>query len=311
MNEIAKQYDLVIIGAGPAGLTASIYASRYGINHLVIGNKIGGEVFGWHEIGNFPSYDLIKGVDLAEKMKTQVEKLGATILNDTVENIEKDPSMQLRTGFKIQTLSNGTIEAKTVLLALGTREKKLGIEGEDQFVGKGVSYCVHCDGAFFKDKKVAVVGGGDSAITAALYLTDIAKQVYVINRSDKLKAEKIWQRKLKEKNNVEFLLETNIVKMTGVNVLNKIILNNGNEIEIDGVFIEIGSMPDLSSVDKMNLETDKKGCIKISKDGATNVEGIWAAGDTTDGSNNFRQVITACAEGAITAKSIHSNLSVR
>jgi len=305
MNEIKKQYDLIIIGAGPAGLTASIYASRYGINHLVIAPKVGGEVFGWHEIGNFPGFTSVKGVDLTEKMKEQAENLGAVILNDSVDSVKKESN------FKIQTLTNGMIEAKTVLLAMGTEDRKLGVEGEKEFTGKGVSYCVHCDGAFFKDKKVAVVGGGDSAITAALYLTDIAKHVYVINRSNELKAEKIWQEKLQSKKNVEFFLGTNITKITGTSVLEEIYLDNREKIQIDGLFVEIGSTPELSLINGLKVAVNKKGYIQIAGDGATNVDGLWAAGDATDGSNNFRQIITACSEGAIAINAIHDSLSMQ
>ncbi len=304
-NKIKEKYDLVIIGAGPAGLTASVYASRYGIDHIVIGSKVGGEIFGWHEIGNFPAFNLIKGVELAEKIKNQVENFGVVILEDTVVNVSRDSN------FKIQTFSRGIIEAKTVLLATGTKAKRLNIEGEKEFAGKGVSYCVHCDGAFFKNKNVAVVGGGDSAITAALYLTDIAKKVYVINRSDKLKAEKIWQEKLDAKDNAEILFKVDVAKITGQDVLKKIILTNGRQIELDGLFIEIGSTPELSLLNRIGIQKDEKGYIQISKDGATNVKGIWAAGDITDGSNNFRQIITACAEGAVAVNSIYSYLSLK
>ncbi len=310
-KEIKEKYNLVIIGAGPAGLTASVYASRYGIDHLVVGSKIGGEVFGGHEIGNFPGLIAIKGTELTKKIKAQVESFGAMILNDSVDSIARDPSTQLRTGFKVQTLANGIIEAKTVLLAIGTKKRELGVEGEKEFLGKGVSYCVHCDGAFFKGKDVAVVGGGDSAITAALYLSDISKKVYVINRSDKLKVEKIWKDKLNTKDNVEILLKADVAKITGQNVLKEIVLDNGKKIQIDGLFVEIGSIPELSLLNGMDLRVDKKGHIQILSGGETNVDGIWAAGDITNGSNNFRQIITACSEGAIAVNSIHTYLSAK
>lgn len=301
------KYDLIIIGVGPAGYSASIYASRYKINHIIIGETPGGLATTAHKICNFPSEIEISGLDLMEKMKKNVEHYETQIINDKVINIEKVEDF-----FKIKTQNEKEYEAKIILLAIGTKHRKLGLKNESQFVGKGVSYCATCDAMFFKDKTVVVVGGANSAMTASLYLADVAKKVYQIYRGDKLKGEKMWQDQISKNEKIEVIYNTNIDEIIGEKKVQSIKLdkeyNGSKEINVDGIFIEVGSEPDYGLIEQLNIETNENGFIKIKSDQSTNIEGIYAAGDITNGSDNFRQIITACSEGSIAANSIYKYL---
>lgn len=303
-------YDLVIIGAGPAGLAASIYASRYGIKHLIIGRTLGGQISETHEIDNYPGMENMKGLEFSQKWGEHVRKYGAEINSSLVEDIKK-----IDAGFGIVLDNKEKIISKTVLLATGTKRRKLNIEGEKDFNGKGVSYCATCDGFFYKDKIVAVVGGNDSAACAALHLAGICQKVYVVYRKNPLRAEAYWVNLLTKDPKVEIIYDTNVLKIIGKNKAESLELDNphlGNKIlQADGVFIEIGSDPDISYASSLGIETDEGGYVKIDKSGATSIAGTWAAGDITDGSDKFRQVITAASEGAIAVRSIFNWLKLK
>ena len=211
--------------------------------------------------------------------------------------------------FKVELISHKNFSAKAIILASGTTHRHLGLDNEKEFLGRGLSYCATCDGMFFKNKIVGVVGGSDSALTSALYLSDIAKQVYLIYRGQKLRGEPIWAEKISQQKNIEILLETNITKLNGEEKLTGIELDkpyqNKNQIELDGLFIEIGHTPDLGDyVEKLKIDLNEQGHIKVGPDQKTTCQGIWAAGDITTNSNGFRQIITACAEGAIAAENV-------
>lgn len=302
-----KQKDLIIIGSGPAGLTASIYASRYAIDHIVIGKHIGGQAAESIKIENFPGIKSISGAEWSQKLQDQAENLGGEILDSEAVSIEKAGDI-----FKVATKLNGEFEAKTVLIASGTKRRKLGAKGEDEFAGRGVAYCATCDGPFFRDKKVAVMGGGDSAATAALYLSDIAEEVYLISIENKLRAEEAWQSQIKKNQKIKIILNNTVEEFSGEKFLEKAILKNeysgSKELKIDGVFIEIGYLPSDGMIEKLGIEKNDCGYIKVGADMSSSISGAWAAGDITDGSNNFHQLITACAEGAIAANSIHQYL---
>ncbi len=302
-----KIYDLIIIGAGPAGLTASIYASRFGINHLVVGSLIEGRMAEAHEVGNFPTEKEIKGEELVKKMEGCTKNFGAEIKVGKVAKVTKDNN-----DFLIKTMAGKEYFAKTLLLALGAERKKLNVFGEKEFFGKGVSYCATCDGKFFTNKVVAVVGGSSATATTADYLADLAEKVYLIHSEDKLKADKTWQEKVKKNPKIKVILSNKITELKGKNSLDAVILEKNyhekKELKLDGIFVEIGIAPNLEIIEKLGIEKDENGFIKIKKDCLTNVKGIWAAGDITNGSDNFRQIITACSEGAIAAKNIHSYL---
>jgi len=298
-----NKYDLLIIGAGPAGLTASIYASRFGIKHLIIGSLIEGRMAEADKVGNFPTEQDINGKDLVKKMETHAKDFGVEIKMDKVEKIEKAGE-----NFLVKTIIGQEYYAQTLLLAFGAERIKLNVPGEKEFFGKGVSYCATCDGKFFSGKTVAVVGGSSAAATTAAYLAGITEKTYLIHSGEKLTADKVWQKRVEENPKIEIILNNKIKELKGEGVLEKAYLENEyngkKELALDGVFVEMGIAPDLGIIQDLGIEKDEKGFIKIKSNGSTSVEGIWAAGDITDGSNNLRQIITACSEGAIGAAGI-------
>lgn len=306
-KKIEKCYNLIILGSGAAGLTASIYASRYAIDNLVIGKLAGGLAAESIKIENFPGVKSISGAEWAEKVIEQAQSLGGKILNDNVISVEKAEG-----GFRIAAEKSGEFFAKAIIIATGTERRKLNIKGEAELAGRGVAYCATCDGPFFRDKTVAVIGGGDSAATAALYLADIAKLIYLITNEASLRAEEAWQKQIGQNSKIEVILNNTAEEFAGDKKLEKIILKNSykesKELQADGVFIEIGYLPINGMISRLGIEKDERGYIKINQDGSTNTRGIWAAGDITTGSNHFCQLITACAEGAIAANSIHQFL---
>jgi len=303
-----NKYSLIIIGAGPAGLTASIYASRYKIDNLIIGEVVGGLTFEAHKICNFPTEQEISGIELTEKMKNNAKSLGAILKMDKVISINRKNKL-----FEVVTQSGKEFYTETILLATGTERRKLNIPKENELLGKGIHYCATCDAVFYKDKTVAVVGGGDSANTASFYLAKVAKKVYQIYRKDRLKGEGLWIDQVINNKKIEVIYNREVIGLEGKEKLEKIILNspyNGIEkININGLFIEIGTVPVKALIEELLLKTDKNGYIKVNIDQTTSKEGIWAAGDITTSSNNFHQIITACSEGAIAAESIFNFLA--
>jgi thioredoxin reductase (NADPH) len=300
-------YDLAIIGAGPAGLNASVYASRYGISNVVIGGIAGGLASQTHEIGNWLGTEKIKGFEFGQKASQHAESYGEKIVNALVDTIEKTES-----GFKL-FLSNGNkVESKTILLATGTRHRHLGVPGEREFAGKGVSYCATCDGFFYRGKNVVIVGGSDSAAGAAVFLGDIAEKVYVIYRGEKLRCESFWMQAISKNPKIEVIYNTNIKEIKGDDKVNEIVLDGsykGSEkLEVDGVFVEIGSDPNVDLAKDLGIECDEDGYVKIDAGGRTSEKGIWSAGDITNGSDKFKQIVTAAAEGAIAVHSIQKFL---
>ena len=300
-------YDLIILGAGPTGMAASIYASRYKINHLVIGNIFGGSLFKAHKIENWPGEKSISGSDLVMKFYKHAKSLGAEIVEEEVVKINKDNGV-----FTVKTNMNKTYQSKAILIALGTKHRKLNVPGEEEFLGKGVSYCAVCDGAFFKDKITAVIGGSNSAAMAAEMLSEYASKVYVIYRKEQMRCEPVILERLEKNSKIEIIYNTNITKVSGdkkvelIEIDNK--YNSSNKIKLDGLFIEVGSVPFIDLAKKLGIEVDKNGCIVIEASGATNIEGVYAAGDITNSSNGLRQIVTAVSEGAIAATSIYKYL---
>ena len=303
-----KNVDLCIIGNGPAGLTAAIYAARYGINQVLVGDLLGGLMTSSHKICNYPSEKEISGINLSQKMADQVNSLSVPQITAQVKSISK-----IDKGYQLD-LSNGeNVIAKTILLSTGTKHRHLNLPREKELTGKGISYCATCDGMFYKNKVVAVVGGSDSANTSSLYLSQVADIVYQIYRKEALRGETAWINQIKNNKKIKVIYNNEVVGLIGEEKLSAIELKNefeGNtKIEIDGLFIEIGSEPDLDLSKQLNLEIDKSGYIVTNSDQTTNQEGIWAAGDITTNSNSFRQIITACAEGAIGAENIFKFLN--
>jgi len=303
-------YDIAIVGSGPAAYSASIYASRYKLSNIIFGKIIGGTISEAHKVCNYPGLVDISGLELGMKFEKQAKDLGAEVAYESVVDIKKIDGM-----FHIYTDRNKEYEAKTVILTTGTERNKLMLPDEAKYLGKGLSYCATCDAMFYKDKTVAVVGGKNAAVMSASMLSDIAKKVYLIYRGTELLGEPMWVDQLMERKNVEVILKTLPIGLEGENRLERIKLSqpyNGSEyVDVDGVFIEIGSEPNAALSNLLGIEVDEKKYIKVDNTQATNIEGIWAAGDCTTGSNGFRQVVTAVGEGGIAANAIYTYLTQR
>lgn len=287
-------YDIIIIGCGPAGMTSAIYAARSNKKVLILEKEtIGGQMASSPLIENYPGYTSISGSELANNMFDQVNNLGVEIeLEEVLEILDGDIK-------KVITDSN-TYEAKAVIVATGSKYRLLGLENEENLIGNGIHFCTACDGIFFKDKIVAVVGGGNSAVINALTLADICKKVYVIQNLEKLTCEGILEDNLKEKNNVEIITNSTVKKLIGEDSLESILVNIDNkeeEIKLDGMFISIGLTPQSEFVKKL-LKVNKYGYIE-SKDCITNIPGIFVAGDCRD--KAFRQVTISTSDGTVAA----------
>ncbi len=297
-------YDVVIIGAGSAGYTAGIYATRYGLRTLIIGAEPGGQVNEAYEIDNYPGFLSVNGAELMKKFREHTEKLGAKLLISEVKDVRKE-------GEKFLVKAGGEeYAAKSVILATGSKKRKLGLPGEDELRGRGISYCATCDAPFFRDKTVGVIGGGNSAVKAAILLAEHAKKVYLVYRRKKenMKAMPFWIRKAEENEKVEMIFEARPKEIRGKEKLEAVVFDQkGKDIEIkmDGLFIEIGTEPENALAKKLGVSLDERGKIEVKNDMSTNIEGVFAAGDVTNASNDFEQIVTACAEGAIAAKSVY------
>ncbi|EKE21740.1 MAG: hypothetical protein ACD_7C00142G0003 [uncultured bacterium] len=301
-------YDLVIIGAGPAGLNASLYASRYGLKNAVVGGVPGGLTSQIHEIGNWLGSPEISGFEFVKNSTEHVKKFGTEIIGYLVDEIIRSEDGN----FDVLLSDGDKLKSKTILVATGSKHRKLGVAGEKEFLGKGVSYCATCDGFFYRDKTVGIIGGSDSAVSASVFMADIAKKVYLIYRGEKLKAENFWVVVAEKNKKIEIIYNTNVKEIKGEDKVSAVILDNiyqgSDELKLDGIFVEIGFIPSSEIVKDLGVELDEDGYIKIEKDGKTSANGIWAAGDITTGSNKFKQIITAASEGAIAASSIQEYL---
>lgn len=298
-----KIYELIIVGAGPAAISAAIYAARYRIDFLIVGGILGGNMSLSYDVDNYPGFVHTTGSELTKNMISQLKAIGHEINPDTIKQIKK-----INQVFELKGQLS-TYRGKNILLAIGAEKNKLGIPGESELIGRGVSYCSTCDGFFFKGKTVAVVGGGDAAVEAAVFLSEIAKKVYIIIRRDVFRADPDWQERLERAKNVEIITKANVKEIIGNDKVEKLRLDKeGLEIPLDGVFIEIGETPSSVLFDQLNLKRDQIGYVNVDNEMKTNVEGIWAAGDSTTGSNKFRQIVTACAEGAIAANTIYAKI---
>lgn len=301
-------YDLIIIGAGPAGLGASIYASRYKLNHIVIGSEIGGQVTEAWEIENYAGIESISGKDLMDKFIKQTKDLGGNIVKGSVNNVTKTID-----GFEVDTDDGKKYEAKSIILALGMKARKMNIPGEDKFIGKGVSYCATCDAMFFRGKDVAVIGGGDAAATAAIHLAEFANSVQLLYKVGTKTFEPAWDEKMRKNGKIAAASFDSILNVLGdekVEGLEYEIDGKKKEIAVQGVFIEIGSVPGVVVAQKLGVQTDDQGYIFVKPDQSTTIEDVWAAGDATTGSNKFRQIITAVAEGAVASGSVYKKIKL-
>ncbi|MFW9808338.1 MAG: NAD(P)/FAD-dependent oxidoreductase [Candidatus Thorarchaeota archaeon] len=298
-------WELIVIGGGPAGMTASIYGARYGLKTLLLESKVlGGAQATSPGIENYPGYTFIVGLELANKMKEQVKKCGAIIKEITeVKTIEREGD----DGDFLLSTRRGIYRAKAIILATGGGHKHLGVPGEELLTGRGVSYCATCDGPLFRDKTVAVVGGGNTAVTEALYLSEVVQKVYLIHRRDELRAEKIVQDYVFN-SSVEIIWDTIIKEIKGNDLVNELVLENVKtgeirSLPIEGAFIALGSNPESTLAKSIGVETNERGEIIVDAKQATNIAGVFAAGDVVE---SMKQIAVAVGHGAISADSAYS-----
>lgn len=289
-------YDLIIIGAGPAGMSAAVYAARAELDFIVIEGSMmqGGQVLTTYDVENYLGLPGIGGFEMGMKFAEHAKQLGATFVVENVISMESQGSVK-----RIVTDKN-TYETRTVIIATGAVHRKAGVIGEEEFIGKGVSYCATCDGAFFRNKVTAVVGGGDVAVEDALYLSRICQKVYLIHRRDEFRAAKGLVKKAMETENIKLVLDSVVEKIDGENKVKSISVKNKKdesvkELAVDGVFFAVGMQPVTAFVDK-NIEMNEAGYIVAGEDCCTSVPGVYAAGDIR--TKQLRQIITAAADGA-------------
>ncbi len=293
------QFDTIVLGGGPAGLSAGIYLARCNTKTAIIETSmIGGQPSNYLEIENYPGFCSIGGYELMEKFEEHLDRFG-------VEKFEMQEikSVDLSSNPKVVETLDGVFEAKTIIVACGAHCKKLGIKGEEEFLGKGVSYCAICDGAFYQDKTVAVVGGGNSALEEAVYLTKFAKKVYVIHRRDSFRADKIVQERAFANDKIEFVLNASPLEINGSDVVDSIRVKDTKtdeikDIKVDGVFPYIGYSPNIECL-ACQLVQDENGFVVTDETMQTSVQGVFAAGDVRR--TPLRQVVTAASDGAISA----------
>ena len=286
-------YDIAIVGAGPAGLTAGIYAVRANKKVIVFeALTAGGQIINTSHIDNYPVAPHITGLEFGQTLEKQAKDLGVEIEYSEVTHIVKENNE-----FMVRT-EDETYSSRVVIIASGTSPRKLGLKNEDVFAGKGISYCATCDGAFYKGKIVAVNGGGNSALHEALYLSDIAAKVYLIHRRNEFRASDNLVDKVKAKDNIELVLESNIVELLGDGHLRGIKTDTGREIELDGLFVSIGRTPNTKNLID-GLELVEGDYAKANEDCHTNIPGVFVAGDVR--SKELRQLVTATSDGAIAA----------
>ncbi|MEF8835131.1 MAG: FAD-dependent oxidoreductase [Candidatus Thermoplasmatota archaeon] len=294
-------YDILIIGTGPAGYTAAIYSARYNLDIIQIGEMPGGLISEAPEVCNYPGFESITGMELSNKMEEQVKDIGVEVVYDEVTDIYgKDLDFEVKT-------QRGEYKAKKIIFATGQERRRLGLDRENEFKGKGVSYCATCDAAFFEDKIVGVVGGGDAALASALLLSDHSKKVYILYRRDEFfRPEPIRIKEIEQRDNIEPVFGVNVENLIGDDKLEAVELDNSEEMEMDGLFIEIGSIPNSDLAEELDIELTENGYIKTDEERRTNISGIYAAGDVID--SPLKQAITAAGQGAEAASTAYDEL---
>jgi thioredoxin reductase (NADPH) len=298
-----EKYDFLIIGAGITGYSAAVYAARFRMNTIVIGELPGGLITTTHLVENWPGIISISGLELAENLRKHAEANGVPIINDKVTDIKQKTD----SSFHLKTSNGKEFCAKTILFATGTTRRKLGIKGEKEFENKGVSYCAVCDGALFKNKTVAVIGGSDSAAKESLYLAEHASKVYIIYRGEKIRAEPINYERVIQNKKIEIITKKNVSEIYGDRVVRGLKFKEGGELKLDGVFVEIGADPNSELAAKLGVALNEKKEIIIDIDSKTNIPGIYAAGDVAN--RHFKQAITGSAEGVIAAFSAYEYIN--
>lgn len=299
-------YDVIILGSGPAGLSAAIYAQRARLNTLVIEKKplSGGQILDTYEVDNYPGLQGIGGFELGMKFREHADTLGVTFHTAQVQKVQAAGNL------KEVVTEKETFQTKSVIVATGATHRKLGVQGEEELVGAGVSYCATCDGAFFKGKTVAVVGGGDVALEDALFLARGCEKIYLIHRRDEFRGAKVLQEQVQKTENITVLWNSEVKEIQGENKVEKILLHNNIEetdttLEVQGIFIAVGIQPNNDAVKEV-VAVDEQGYVKALEDTVTSEPGIFAAGDVR--TKQLRQVITAAADGANAVTSVERYL---
>ena len=289
-------YDVIILGSGPAGLSAAVYAQRARLNTLIIEEKpmSGGQILDTYEVDNYPGLPGISGFELGQKFRTHADQLGAEFVNEQVQEL-KDLGEK-----KLVVTEKSSYETRTLILATGARHRKLNVPGEKELAGVGVSYCATCDGAFFRGKVTAVIGGGDVAVEDAIFLARACEKVYLIHRREEFRGARILQERVRESDNIELVLNSNVIEILGEQMVTSVLVHNHvknerHELQVQGVFIAVGISPNVAAADGL-VEQDQQGYIKAGEDAVTSVPGIFAAGDVR--TKQLRQVITAASDGA-------------
>ncbi len=299
-----KIYDLIIVGGGAAGLTAAVYASRGGLDFVLLdtASSMGSQITQTDDIDNYTGYQKVNGMELVMKFYEHAKAMNAPMLNDEILEIKKVGDIfELKSSKHIYT-------AKTVIYCAGATHKKLEIEGETEFLGKGVGYCAVCDGFFYRNKTVVVVGGGNTAATDALYLSKICSRVILVHRRDSLRADNVLVKRLEQAQNVEFKFNSELAKICGDKKADSVVLKSGEKIDCDGVFIAVGISPRSEAVKALGV-TDGGGYIVADESGKTSCGGFFAAGDVR--TKALRQIITACSDGANCVDSVNKYLDER
>jgi thioredoxin reductase (NADPH) len=301
MSDVTPDYDVIIVGAGPAGLTAGIYGLRRGLKILILEGKLpGGRIAEAHLVENYPGFpDGISGYALATKMVAQLEQMGGTITNEEVV------SLSLKGEVKTVSTRRKPYTAKAVILAMGVQRRRLRIPGEKELLGKGVSYCATCDGPLFRGRRVVVVGSGDEALEEALFLSDVTSKVFLVSNDLKLNAAEYLIKRLEEKDNTQILSHHQVEAIEGQQLVESISVKDLTQTEIaklpcNGVFIAVGYVPLTEIVGKAGVEVDQRGWIRVNREQQTNIDGVFAAGDCT---GRGMQVATAVGEGTMAALS--------
>jgi len=304
MTESVEEYDLIIVGGGPAGLTAGIYAGRQGMKTIILEMMTGaGSGYMVPLMENYPGFDLISGKDLLEKMRKQAEKRVPMENMEEVKEIVKNDLDHI----SVKT-SKGEYKTKSVIISTGSRHRRLKVPGEIDFIGRGVCYCATCDGPLYPDKDVVVIGGGNAAVQEAIYLKSLGCKVTIIHRRNQLRAEEYLQEKLEE-NNIPVIWDSVVEKINGDMVVDSVTLSNvktgeKSDLSVDGIFIAVGEEPLSKVAQNAGVEVDDQGYIKTDKFQRTNIPGLYAAGDITGG---IKQWVVACSEGAVAAISVHND----
>ena len=298
--DLEKTHDLIVLGGGPAAISCAIYVARFAMDILVVGKTFGGLIATTHVVENYPAITSVSGQGLMEMFRDHMQSLNIPYISDEIVSIEKvDDYFVLHSFFQ-------EFKAYSICIATGSIRRKLGIPGEEEFAGRGVSYCATCDGPFYKDKVVCVIGGSDSAAKEALFLAQNTEKVYIIYRGEKIRAEPINKQRVNENDKIEIIYKTRIVEIRGEKSVSSVIFDNGEEFEVDGVFIEIGSTPNSGFAKRVGVNVNDKGEILINRKSETNIPGIFAAGDVADAP--FKQAITGVSEGVIAAYSAFAHV---